>query len=187
MVRRWLDEPLGVSDGPWIARVLRTPEKRTRMSLIPGKLPEGAQGGRELHPAALIYRSNEHAVVHDYQAIIFGYHANKEHHGTSLKRGEKEKKTQACIWVRKWVKRPGIWSAAVTVAPTHSSSAGVNIKGGAGPFCSRAQLVWHDKLRFNCFSQSNMNYDYNQTKLPDCEDKVNLIVCFHPYNSLREL
>lgn len=28
--------------------------------------------------------------MHDYQAIIFGYHANKEHHGMSLNDREKK-------------------------------------------------------------------------------------------------
>lgn len=41
--------------------------------------------GLRLHPPVLIYHCNEHAVMHDYQAIIFGYHANRVHHGTSLK------------------------------------------------------------------------------------------------------
>lgn len=40
--------------------------------------------GLRLHPPVLIYHCNEHAVMHDYQAIIFGYHANRVHHGTSL-------------------------------------------------------------------------------------------------------
>lgn len=35
-------------------------------------------------PAALIYHCNEQAAVHGHQAIIFGYHANSEHHGMSL-------------------------------------------------------------------------------------------------------
>lgn len=35
-------------------------------------------------PAVLICHSNEQAVVHGHQAIIFGYHANSEHHGMSL-------------------------------------------------------------------------------------------------------
>lgn len=35
-------------------------------------------------PAVLIFHSNEQAAVHGHQAIIFGYHANSEHHGMSL-------------------------------------------------------------------------------------------------------
>lgn len=35
-------------------------------------------------PAVLICHSNEQAAVHGHQAIIFGYHANSEHHGMSL-------------------------------------------------------------------------------------------------------
>ena len=35
-------------------------------------------------PAALISHSNEQSAVHGHQAIIFGYHANNEHHGMSL-------------------------------------------------------------------------------------------------------
>ena len=37
-------------------------------------------------PAVLICHSNEQAAVHGHQAIIFGYHANSEHHGMSLYR-----------------------------------------------------------------------------------------------------
>lgn len=35
-------------------------------------------------PEVLISRSNEQAAVHGHQAIIFGYHANSEHHGMLL-------------------------------------------------------------------------------------------------------
>lgn len=35
-------------------------------------------------PAVLICHSNEQAAAHGHQAIIFGYHANSEHHGMLL-------------------------------------------------------------------------------------------------------
>lgn len=37
-------------------------------------------------PAVLICHSNEQAAAHGHQAIIFGYHANSEHHGMLLYR-----------------------------------------------------------------------------------------------------
>ena len=57
----------------------------------------GRERGREREKslAALICHSNEHAVMHDHQAIIFGYHANREHHGISLKA---ETSPQLRVW-----------------------------------------------------------------------------------------
>lgn len=74
--------------------------------------------GLRLHPPVLIYYCNEHAVMHDYQAIIFGYHVNRVHHGTSLKT-EKNSITERELCFQ---------MAAITGTPTRLFPISMNVK-----------------------------------------------------------
>ena len=66
--------------------------------------------------AALICHSNEHAAMHDHQAIIFGYHANRGHHGISLKA---ETSPQLRVWSKAEVgKTKGVQRLTISLTLT---------------------------------------------------------------------
>lgn len=109
--------------------------------------------------------SNEHTTMHDYQEIILGYHANKVHHGTSLK--DRVKKKLTWILLLSENVNGGLIFQFVVINPEvdHSFLLARILKFPFVP--AESFIAWQIAVQ----SLSHMKYDYNQTKLLTVETK----------------